>query len=65
MNFKSMENGRKEAKMEKILDFAVNPAFCNNDSLKTLVNKGFPAHYMSEDQKNPKIIWTMVLEKKS
>lgn len=51
--------------MEKIIDFAVNPAFCNNDSLETLVNKGFPAHYMSENQKNPKIIWTMVLEKKS
>lgn len=51
--------------MEEILDFAVNPAFCNNDSLETLVNKGFPAHYMSEDQKNQKIIWTMVLEKKS
>lgn len=65
MNFKRMGNGRKEPKMEKILDFAVNSDFCDSDGLKTLVNKGFPAHYMSDDQKNPKIIWTMTLEKNS
>lgn len=51
--------------MEKILDFVVNSDFYDSDVLKTLVNKGFPAHYMSDDQKNPKIIWTMTLEKNS
>lgn len=65
MNFKPMKNGKKEPKMEKILDFAVNSNFCDSDTLKALVNKGFPAHYMNEDQKNPKIIWTITLEKNS
>lgn len=48
--------------MEKILDFVVNPDFCDRDNLQMLKHKGFPAHYMNDEQKNPKVVWTIVLE---
>lgn len=44
----------KMTENEKIQEIKLNPAFCNDDDLQSLINQGFQASYMTDEELNDK-----------
>ena len=54
--------------MEKVIndyeikEIALNPAYMTNDDLESLINQGFHARWMGEDEVNDKNIFTITVD---
>ena len=54
--------------MEKVIndyeikEIALNPAYMTNDDLESLINQGFHARWMREDEVNDKNIFTITVD---
>ena len=54
--------------MEKVIndyeikEIALNPAYMTNDDLKSLINQGFHARWMRDDEGNDKSIFTITVD---
>lgn len=54
--------------MEKVIndyeikEIALNPAYMTNDDLESLINQGFHARWMREDERNDKNIFTITVD---
>lgn len=46
-------------KDEEIKEIALNPRFCANDDLGSLINQGFSVRWMTEEECNEKNIFTL------
>ncbi len=42
----------KMIKNEEIWEIKLNPAFCNNNDLQSLINQGFQASFMTDEELN-------------
>lgn len=54
--------------MEKVIndyeikEIALNPAYMTNDDLESLINQGFQARWMREDERNDKPVFTITVD---
>lgn len=46
-----------------IKEIALNPAYMTNDDLESLINQGFHARWMREDERSDKNIYTITVDK--
>ena len=53
---------KKEVKSSEIKEIALNPAYMTNDDLESLINQGFHARWMREDEGNDKSIFTITVD---
>lgn len=48
----------------KIKEITLNPVYMTNDDLESLINQGFHARWMREDEVNGKKIFTITVDEK-
>ena len=46
----------------EIKEIALNPAYMTNDDLESLINQGFHARWMREDERNDKPVFTITVD---
>ena len=59
MGWKNMEKVINDYEIKEI---ALNPAYMTNDDLESLINQGFHARWMREDEGNDKSIFTITVD---